>query len=70
LRTADLLVNAAHGAQIRLPTATAIAQTLKKKAFPHQRRRKNACESALVCYFSRRFTPRGHTALTVTTFEE
>jgi hypothetical protein len=34
------------------------AQTLKKKAFPHFWRRKNACVSALVCYFSRRSQPR------------
>jgi hypothetical protein len=46
------------------------AQTLKKKAFAHQLERKSACYIGPMCYFSRRSTPRGGTALTDITFEE
>jgi hypothetical protein len=41
------------------PNATLVAQTLKKKAFLHHLNRKSACESVLLCYFSRRLALRG-----------
>jgi DNA-binding protein HU-beta len=43
----------------------------KKSHFEHVEVRKNACECAVVCYFSRRFSMRyAHLRAAVTTFEE
>jgi len=35
-------------------------KTLEKKAFQRHLTRKNACECARICYFSRRFSLRGN----------